>query len=72
MIMDKNTQRADFEAWVTEHYARFGEAANLARSTKQPHNYAAANVNALWWGWQAGQDALMQRLEGGGRQEAVC
>uniref|UniRef100_UPI00333F02DA hypothetical protein n=1 Tax=Castellaniella defragrans TaxID=75697 RepID=UPI00333F02DA len=62
----KETQRADFEAFAVDHYRQFGHRPNLTRSEKQPHNYVDANVNALWWGWQAGQDALLARIERGG------
>jgi len=51
-------QRTKFEAWATEHFAQFDQQPNLGRATKQPHNYHDIMVNAMWWGWQAGQDAM--------------
>lgn len=51
-------QRIKFEAWATEHFAQFGQQPNLARAAMQPHNYCDVMVNSLWWGWQAGQDAM--------------
>lgn len=50
-------QRTKFEAWATTHFAQFGQQPNLARASKQPHNYHDVLVNSLWWGFQAGWDA---------------
>lgn len=59
-------QRKEFEAWVADHYAQFGQKPNLAPAAGQAHNYADMNINSLWWGWQAGQAAMLAR--GGGEK----
>ncbi|WP_025139048.1 hypothetical protein [Achromobacter sp. DH1f] len=60
-------QRKEFETWAADHYAQFGQKPNLAPTARQPHNYADMNVNSLWWGWQAGQAAMLARGGGGNR-----
>lgn len=57
----KTQQRADFEVHIKQQYAEFEQNPDLSRA-RTPENYKDTNINAQWWGWQAGQDALMARI----------
>ena len=58
----KAHQRTDFEVFIRQHSVDMGVSLSLDRSNTQPHNYADIMVNSMWWGWQAGQTALLLRI----------
>ena len=62
-MIDKDQQRADFEAFAQAHFAEFGQVPDLTRARLQSLNYNDPDVNSMWWGWQAGQEALLVRRE---------